>query len=584
MSKDKKILEEIESISGQNFRRKHMPGSTDVGFWFDHDEDGSTTVLSLDLEKLNLDDNRADLLGKQVKKFKKLEKIIIKLPINSNFLRWLEDTKDMKIVIIRNSNLTKIPDVLQNFKQLETLDLEDNEIESLPDWFKELQVSKLNLKNNKFSQLSSLLTLSNLKRINIESKKSYSDITQEALNAMSELLNKGVEVEGWEVEALFNLNVPLEQVNLLKKIRDDNGHNIVAVYPMESVDDQYTHEGRVRFNYYECIHARVWEGKIKQIAIRELPMANLSEAIGEIDGLSYLKMSVNGLKSLPESIGNLKELQELDLSGNHLSSLPDSFVNLKSLMKLNLNKNNFTEIPTELWALKELTELKMEDNPLNSEELGILQKVPDLIRKYLRKKATIRVFISHAVVDFDSYRVEDLVKYLESQKEISQVFFCEENLAGNIDQWMLDAVQKCQLILFIATNKSVFNSPDCDNELQLADKFSIPVIPIKGMDVDWPDLAEKNLSRELGLEFDGDNFEEFCDNLYKYIENIKNEVNLMEKEERKKDIVDVYERFRLIMDEKFSEIKRKIDILTSDYTKKISELEEKINNLGRRLN
>ena len=96
---------------------------------------------------------------------------------------------------------------------------------------------------------------------------------------------------------------------------------------------------------------------------------------------------------------------------------------------------------------------------------------------------------------------------------------------------MLNAVQDCQLILFIATNKSVFNSPDCANELQLADKFSIPVIPLKGRDVDWPDLAEKNLSRELGLEYDIDNFNLFCENLYKYIENFKKEINLMEKEE-----------------------------------------------------
>ena len=161
---------------------------------------------------------------------------------------------------------------------------------------------------------------------------------------------------------------------------------------------------------------------------------------------------------------------------------------------------------------------------------------------------------------------------MEKQKEISEVYFCEEDLAGNIDQWMLDAVQKCQLILFIGTNKSVYNSADCANELQLADKFSIPVIPIKGFDVDWPNLAERNLSRELGLEFDKDNFDAFCEDLYKYIENFKREINLMEKEERHLGIIDIYERFRLMMDEKLSEIYRKID-----------DLAEKVNNLEKRI-
>ncbi|MCJ7647435.1 MAG: hypothetical protein MUP85_02365, partial [Candidatus Lokiarchaeota archaeon] len=126
------------------------------------------------------------------------------------------------------------------------------------------------------------------------------------------------------------------------------------------------------------------------------------------------------------------------------------------------------------------------------------------------------------------------------------------------DEWMLDTVQKCQLVLFIGTKKSVFNSADCDNELQLADKYSIPVIPLKGDDIDWTGLAEKNLSRELGLEYDKDNFEEFCNDLYKYIYNFKREIDLMGEQERQKGIINIYERFRLILDEKLSDINRKL--------------------------
>ena len=271
--------------------------------------------------------------------------------------------------------------------------------------------------------------------------------------------------------------------------------------------------------------------------------------------------------SLPESIGEIKGLKELDLSSNQLTSLPESFINLTSITKLNLSDNQFSEIPTQLWGLTELTDLNLRNNPLSDEENNIIQKVPDLIKEYLRKKATIRVFISHTVVDFESYRIKELVEFLEKQKEISQVFFCEEDLAGNIDEWMSDAVQKCQLILFIGTNKSVFNSPDCANELQLADKFSIPIIPIKGYDVDWPDLAEKNLSRELGLEFDKDNFEAFCENLYKYIENLKREINIMDGEERQKGIMNIYERFRLILNETVDDLKREIEAIKKQIQK-----------------
>ena len=47
----------------------------------------------------------------------------------------------------------------------------------------------------------------------------------------------------------------------------------------------------------------------------------------------------------------------------------------------------------------------------------------------------------------------------------------------------------------------------------------------------------------------------------------------MDKEERHKGITDIYERFRLMLEETISDVKRKIDNLTE----RISKLEEKIN-------
>jgi hypothetical protein len=165
------------------------------------------------------------------------------------------------------------------------------------------------------------------------------------------------------------------------------------------------------------------------------------------------------------------------------------------------------------------------------------------------------------VIDYEPYQIDKLVELLEDKKEISQIFFCEEDLAGNIDQWMLDTVQNSQLVLFIATQKSVFNSPDCQNELELANKFSIPVIPLKGDDIDWKALEEKNLSRELGLEYNKADIYSFSTELYNYILSYKREIDLMSKETRKQGLTDIYERFRLIMDEKLSGVYNKIEKL-----------------------
>jgi len=379
----------------------------------------------------------------------------------------------------------------------------------------------------------------------------WNDINLEILKTICERNGKITASRLLSLQARHNL--PTEQIEIIRELEKEN-----------------TEKEKARKYYVNPINMKVEDGKVVEWKLVGYNITSLPENIGVFNDLRSMTISRNQIESLPESFGELKNLEFLDLSNNKLITLPESFVNLTSIKNLNLSNNQLSEIPTQLWALKELTELNVNNNPFNPEDMTISQKVPDLIREYLRKKATIRVFISHAVIDFEPYRIGALVDYLEKQKEISQVFFCEEDLAGNIDEWMLDAVQKCQLILFIGTNKSVFNSVDCANELQLADKFSIPVIPIKGYDVNWPDLAEINLSRELGLEFDKDNFDAFCEDLYKYVENFKREINLMEKEDRRLGIIDIYERFRLMLDEKFDGILRKIDGLGE----RISKLEK----------
>ena len=472
------------------------------------------------------------LLVKLIIELTHLKYLFIRNSEVNNFPHWLKDIKkkDLKSIRLLKSHLTSVPEWLKEINKLERLSLSGNEITILPDW---------------------LLTLKELILFNIRANPI--EINQENLNIFKVLLDKfGGIYDHLYAPAAIHLylrhnNIPIEHLKIINEIEKVSGVSL---------------NRNVDFNYF-----KIKEGQLIEYYMDEdyQDLKSLPENFGIFKNLQKMSLTGSSIVSLPESIGEIKELKELNLSNNQLTSLPESFVNLTSITKLNLSNNKFSEIPTQLWGLKELTELNLRNNPLSDEENNIMKKVPDLIKEYLRKKATIRVFISHAVIDFEPYRIGELVEFLEKQKEISQVFFCEEDLAGNIDEWMLDAVQKCQLILFIGTNKSVFNSVDCANELQLADKFSIPIIPIKGSDVDWPDLAERNLSRELGMEFDKDNFDAFCEDLYKYIENMKREINLMDKDERQKGIMDIYERFRLMLDEKLDGILRRLSKLENKF-------------------
>ena len=538
---ERKTLEEIERICGIPFRRVNMSSYSKVENLFNFNDEGFITMLGFDFTTITLDEGKNRLLGESIRKFYHIERFLLKIPKNSSIPEWLTYLKYIPELVISESYLTSIPECISEFKNLKILILKGNRIKKLPDW---------------------LITLVELKEFTLNERIQTIDLTPSNMDVLRALDDKDVKISDTTFKLHLKLKVPLDQIAIINKISwHEEGLNHTITSLMDSIEEPWKDPGGFG------VKVRIFDGKIVQLGVNDTDLEDIPADLGSLRFLNFISLVNNKISIIPDSIGELRNLKGLLLAGNNISELPESFVNLTSLQQLDLSSNKFNDIPTQLWALTGLTELKLNGNPLSNEENTIIQKVPDLIREYLRKKATIRVFISHAVMDFEGYRIGDLVDYLEKQKEISEVYFCEADLAGNIDQWMLDTVQKCQLILFIGTKKSVFNSVDCANELQLADKFSIPVIPIKGYDVDWPDLAEKNLSRELGWEFDKDNFDGFCEDLYKYIENFKHEINLMEKTERRQGIIDIYERFRLMLDELISDIGRKLDSLGERLTK-----------------
>jgi hypothetical protein len=149
-----------------------------------------------------------------------------------------------------------------------------------------------------------------------------------------------------------------------------------------------------------------------------------------------------------------------------------------------------------------------------------------------RLKRGLRVFISHAVEDFDSYRVEALADYLKIQKKIGHVYFCEEELTGNIDKWMKKTIRKAQVLVFVSTPNSL-NSKDSLFELNLARDLKLHIIPILGFEMQWEDLEDLDLHREFGSLFSPMEFEKFCDEIYQHILKYRKDKKLEAIEEKK---------------------------------------------------
>ena len=278
---------------------------------------------------------------------------------------------------------------------------------------------------------------------------------------------------------------------------------------------------------------------------------------------------------MPNSIGNLNSLQVLDLEHNNLTTLPEDFENLTNLKDLNLSWNKLNILPNGFWKLKNLKFLQLSHNSWNYDFQNIESRDIPSVLEICKKRASISIFISHAVIDFDYFQIVDLVDFLEQQDEIYQVIFCEEDLAGNIDEFMEENIPKSQLILFFASNNSVFNSEDCTYELELAKRNKIQIIPIKGKGIKWEDLQKVGLSRELGLKFNKEYFNPFCEKLYQYILEFKRNIDLFNPKKAFLDRQKLY--FKNMMEEFIdSDIFEKILLEKEEiFQKVIEELENK---------
>jgi len=138
-------------------------------------------------------------------------------------------------------------------------------------------------------------------------------------------------------------------------------------------------------------------------------------------------------------------------------------------------------------------------------------------------KRGVRIFITHAIEDYNRYRIGDIAQFLERQEGIKEVYYCEDDSTGNIDAWMQKTVPRCQLLVFVSTEKSL-DSDDCATELSIAQDTGLTVIPILGVGLSWEDLKKLDVHREVGTEFNPMEFEEFCNSLYlqiqKYIKSL----------------------------------------------------------------
>ncbi|MHA1729625.1 MAG: leucine-rich repeat domain-containing protein [Promethearchaeota archaeon] len=255
------------------------------------------------------------------------------------------------------------------------------------------------------------------------------------------------------------------------------------------------------------------------LLLQRLSLAqNKIKILPELDQLFYLEnfsIRENELKLLHDSFSKLVSLHELDLSYNELTSLPEKFGEIIVLIKLDVRNNKLIKLPKSFALLKSLKSLNFDGNPWNDEFKEILSIDLEDFKIKMKEKAGLYIFIINEREDLEEYKIRDIAEKFENEPEFDQIFkittcdwMIDDNLANSF-------IKESHLVLFFATLKS-FKSKESRRRLDIAREHELRIIPIKGRDISFENLAVLGLKQEEGVEYRERNseFDEFCRKLY----------------------------------------------------------------------
>jgi len=503
------------------------------------------------LKELILNDNQLTSLPES---FGKLENLEI-VNLNRNIIREIPESfgnlkKLEKLEFVAN-RLISLPENFGNLNSLHILNLESNQIKSLPKSFKRLRsLIELKIFRNKIEIFPDELSkLKNLERLNISDNK-IKEFPKSVGNSRSiKILNFSANEIKEVHESIGNLKT-LETLYLRSNKLSSLPNSLEKLKSLTTL--------QLGFNkFIKFPESLLMIPKLKYLSILNTQISSVPESIIKLTHIEQLSLDGNQIEVLPSSIGSLTTLKALSLWSNRITNLPESFWNLKNLEGLTLNENNLTtlsnnianlmnlkrlrinsnklsKLPSSMWKMKHLELLEIENNPWNDDwkEISGLGREDILI--FCKKREPIQILLILGKNDENQLNVENLRSFLTSQEEISQLTVFNDFSVKNTSSKSLN-LNNIHLVLFYASQDSLFNSMIFKDMIKHVKEEGIQIIPIKGSDVSWGDLAEVELSRELGLEHSKDDIHQFCENLYEYILDFKHSVDLIDREQGKFD-------------------------------------------------
>ncbi|KAM3821018.1 leucine-rich repeat and death domain-containing protein 1 [Vipera latastei] len=267
------------------------------------------------------------------------------------------DTKKLKFLNLNNNEIKTLPKEIGLLKNLEILSMEGNQLTSLPPEI--CLLKKLRTLNLSYNQISSF-------------PQNFSELSRLRCLLLShnniEKINFALEkLERLEMLELSGNNVTLpDSISTMNKLNALllNSCNI-SIFPKIICYIPNLNKLSLSENQIQSLPKEIKELKsLKDFSLSNNKLTFLPVQLFHLVHIEKLRVDNNQLESLSDKVENLEKLCDLNLAKNLLKIIPDSLCNCIMIECLNLNDNQLREIPSTLYRLKYLKELYLNRNQL----------------------------------------------------------------------------------------------------------------------------------------------------------------------------------------------------------------------------
>lgn len=293
-------------------------------------------------------------------------------------LEWL----DLKL-----SNIPCIPDDIEDYPNIEKINIRDSEVIWISKNIGKLQ--KLKILNANYCRLTSftpdfhcLKNIARMRKTNIRNGRQRGEYVMRDIGDI--ITNK----------TCFN-SIP-EEIGNCKNLEDiavwDNYLCFLpmGLYKLKNLRRLHISYNLINFLDYELGNLR----SLTELYFNNNLIEYIPTSIGKLQKLKHLHGMYNLIKTIPIGLTKLYELKSLGLDNNYITTIPPEISKLQRLQAFTLFNNPITRLPQEIGRLRNLKTFNCDIGTISVNHAGFL-KLTRLKTKNIMPSKTIQVVSSH---------------------------------------------------------------------------------------------------------------------------------------------------------------------------------------------